>query len=111
LPGQRGRELEIADLLAFIRREGIRNIVWLTADVHYCAAHHYSPERAAFKEFDPFWEFVAGPLHAGAFGPGKTDARSVSTSCSRRRRMRRTSRQPIRTSSSDKSTSTVRVGR
>jgi alkaline phosphatase D len=69
-----GRELEIADLLSFIRKEGIRNIVWLTADVHYCAAHHYSPDRAAFKDFDPFWEFVAGPLHAGAFGPAKTDA-------------------------------------
>ncbi len=71
--GPLGRELEIADLLAFIRREGIRNIVWLTADVHYCAAHHYSPDRAAFKDFDSFWEFVAGPLHAGAFGPGKPD--------------------------------------
>jgi len=71
--GPLGRELEIADLLAFIRREGIRNIVWLTADVHYCAAHHYSPDRAAFKDFDSFWEFVASPLHAGAFGPGKPD--------------------------------------
>jgi len=69
-----GRELEIADLLSFIRREGIRNIVWLTADVHYCAAHHYSPERAAFKDFEPFWEFVAGPLHADAFGPNIPDA-------------------------------------
>jgi alkaline phosphatase D len=68
-----GRELEIANLLAFIREEGIRNIVWLTADVHYCAAHHYSPDRAAFKNFDPFWEFVAGPLHAGAFGPNNPD--------------------------------------
>ena len=31
-------------------------------DVHYCAAHHYDPARARFTEFDPFWEFVAGPL-------------------------------------------------
>lgn len=68
-----GREAEIADLLAYIRREGIRNVVWLTADVHYCAAHHYSPARASFKDFDPFWEFVAGPLHAGGFGPNKID--------------------------------------
>ena len=29
-----GRELEIADLLSFIRREKIRNTGWLTADVH-----------------------------------------------------------------------------
>src|SRR6185437_11751512 len=33
----RGRELEIADLLAFMRRERIHNAVWLTADVHYSA--------------------------------------------------------------------------
>ena len=24
-------------------------------------------------EFDPFWEFVSGPLHAGTFGPGTLD--------------------------------------
>ena len=65
----RGRELEIADLLRFISDRRIRNVVWITGDVHYCAAHHYDPARAAFTEFDPFWEFVAGPLHAGTFGP------------------------------------------
>ena len=30
-----GRELEIAELLTFIHRNGIRNTVWLTADLHY----------------------------------------------------------------------------
>jgi alkaline phosphatase D len=69
-----GRELEIADVLQFIRRERIRNVVWITADVHYCAAHEYHPSRATFTDFDPFWEFVAGPLHAGTFGPGRLDA-------------------------------------
>ncbi len=68
-----GRELEIARLLAFLKRERIRNIFWLTADVHYAAAHHYSPERAAFPDFDPFWEFVSGPLHAGTYGPTPLD--------------------------------------
>lgn len=68
-----GRELELADLLKFIRDRGIRNVVWVTADVHYCAAHEYHPERAAFTEFDPFWEFVAGPLNAGTFGPNELD--------------------------------------
>ncbi|GAB5376986.1 MAG: alkaline phosphatase [Acuticoccus sp.] len=68
-----GRELEFADLLTFIKRADIRNVVWLTADVHYCAAHHYSPERAAFQDFEPFWEFVAGPIHAGTFGPNGLD--------------------------------------
>jgi alkaline phosphatase D len=68
-----GRELEVARLLRFLRSERIRNTVWLTADVHYCAAHEYRPERAKFTEFDPFWEFVAGPSNAGTFGPGVLD--------------------------------------
>lgn len=68
-----GRELEIADLLRFIKREDIRNVVWITADVHYCAAHYYDPNKAVFQDFAPFWEFVAGPLHAGSFGPNALD--------------------------------------
>jgi alkaline phosphatase D len=68
-----GRELEIAELLAFLRAEKIRNVVWITGDVHYAAAHHYHPERARFRDFDPFWELVAGPLHAGTFGPAALD--------------------------------------
>jgi alkaline phosphatase D len=69
-----GRELEIAGLLRFIRDRRIRNVVWVTGDVHYCAAHHYDPSRAQFTEFSPFWEFVAGPLNAGTFGPNTLDA-------------------------------------
>jgi alkaline phosphatase D len=69
-----GRELEVADLLRHLRDNAVRNVVWITADVHYAAAHHYDPERAAFRDFLPFWEFVAGPLHAGTFGPNKLDA-------------------------------------
>jgi alkaline phosphatase D len=68
-----GRELEMADLLRFMKLNGIRNTVWLTADVHYTAAHHYDPARARFTEFEPFWEFVSGPLHAGSFGPNPLD--------------------------------------
>jgi alkaline phosphatase D len=70
----RGRELEITEILRFIRDRQVRNVVWITGDVHYCAAHHYDPARARFTEFDPFWEFVAGPLHAGTFGPNALDA-------------------------------------
>jgi alkaline phosphatase D len=68
-----GRELEIADVLRFIKRAGIRNTVWLTADMHYTAAHRYDPNRAVFQDFDPFWEFVSGPLHAGSWGPAELD--------------------------------------
>jgi alkaline phosphatase D len=68
-----GRELELADLLRFMKRFRVKNVVWLTADVHYCAAHYYDPKQAQFSEFDPFWEFVTGPLNAGSFGPNKLD--------------------------------------
>jgi alkaline phosphatase D len=68
-----GRELEIAGLLRFIKRHRITNVVWLTADVHYTAAHYYDADKAQFGDFDSFWEFVSGPLNAGAFGPNDPD--------------------------------------
>ncbi|OAA24673.1 alkaline phosphatase D [Frankia sp. EI5c] len=69
-----GREVEIAQVLSAIRRHRVRNTVWVTADVHYTAAHHYHPDRAGFRDFDPFWEFVAGPANAGTFGPNSLDS-------------------------------------
>jgi alkaline phosphatase D len=71
--GPLGRELEIAELLSFLKRQKVRNVVWLTGDVHYCAAHYYDPGKAAFRDFDGFWEFVSGPLNAGSFGPNTLD--------------------------------------
>jgi len=68
-----GRELETARLLAFIKHSEIKNVVWVTADVHYTAAHFYDPAKAQFTDFAPFWEFVSGPLNAGTFGPNKLD--------------------------------------
>ena len=64
-----GREHELADILSFFKRKKIENVVWLSADVHYAMAIEYLPEKAAFKDFQPFWEFIAGPLHAGTFSP------------------------------------------
>ncbi|GGP64315.1 alkaline phosphatase D family protein [Streptomyces melanogenes] len=69
-----GRELQIAELLRFIKHRKITGTLWLTADVHYTAAQHYEPSRAAFKDFAPFWEFVSGPLAAGGFPANKLDA-------------------------------------
>lgn len=59
-----GREHEIADLLSTLKAHGVKNTVWLTADVHYTAAHYYDPAKARISDFDGFWEFVSGPLHA-----------------------------------------------
>ncbi len=70
-----GRERELAQLVTTMRERAIRNTVWVTADVHYAAAHHFDPKRAAEGlAFDPFWEFIAGPIHAGNFGPNELDA-------------------------------------
>jgi len=68
-----GRELQLAEVLTAAHRGGVTGIVFLTADVHYTAAHHYDPSRAAVGDFSPFWEFVSGPLHAGGFGPNRLD--------------------------------------
>ncbi|MEU6018572.1 alkaline phosphatase D family protein [Streptomyces sp. NPDC047515] len=69
-----GRELQIAELLRHIKHRRITGTVWLTADVHYTSAQHYKPERAVFKDFAPFWEFVSGPLAAGQFPANALDA-------------------------------------
>jgi alkaline phosphatase D len=69
----RGREVEVADLLAFIKHAGIRNTLWVTADMHYNAANYYDPNRAVFQDFEPFWEFISGPLHAGTWPPQTLD--------------------------------------
>jgi alkaline phosphatase D len=68
-----GRELEIAELLSAIKHNNVKNVVWFTADVHYTAAHYYNPAKAQFTDFDPFWEFVSGPLNSGTFGPNMLD--------------------------------------
>jgi alkaline phosphatase D len=68
-----GRELEIARLLRGIKNDNIRNVVWFTADVHYTAAHYYDPAKAKFTDFNPFWEFISGPLNAGTYGLEKLD--------------------------------------
>lgn len=68
-----GREVQLAEILKFIKDEDIKNVVWLTSDVHFSAAIAYDPARSKFKDFNPFYEFVIGPLHAGGFGPGVLD--------------------------------------
>ncbi|MGY0022366.1 alkaline phosphatase D family protein [Streptomyces sp. YJ-C3] len=68
-----GRELQIAELLRHIKHRRITGTLWLTADVHYTSAQHYEPSGAAFQDFEPFWEFVSGPLAAGGFPAVKLD--------------------------------------
>jgi alkaline phosphatase D len=41
--------------------------------MHYTAAHYYDPNAAVFQDFDPFWEFISGPIHAGTWQPQQLD--------------------------------------
>lgn len=68
-----GREFEIADLLTFIKQAHIQNTVWLTADLHYTSAMYFDPNNAVFQDFEPFWQFISGPLHAGTWTPRPLD--------------------------------------
>jgi alkaline phosphatase D len=42
--------------------------------VHYTAALYFDPGQATYTDFDPFWQFVSGPLNAGGFPPDAIDA-------------------------------------
>ncbi|KAA0025046.1 alkaline phosphatase D family protein [Antrihabitans cavernicola] len=66
-----GREIAFSRILSGTR--DVRNVVFLTADVHYTAAISYHPDRAGFADFAPFWEFVSGPLNAGSFPQSPLD--------------------------------------
>jgi alkaline phosphatase D len=68
-----GREIELAGLFSTLKSRKVENVIWITADVHYAAAHHYDPAKAIFRDMDPFWEFVAGPMHATSFGWKRLD--------------------------------------
>ena len=48
-------------------------MVWISTDVHYSAAHRYTPCVGQFTDFDPLWVFVAGPLNAGTFEQKELD--------------------------------------
>jgi alkaline phosphatase D len=63
----REREVELARILGTAKTRNVKNIVFVTADVHYAAVHRFDPGRAQTKDFDPFYELVAGPMHATAF--------------------------------------------
>lgn len=63
-----GRENELKNLFALIKDQGIENVVSITSDVHYTASITYNPNDSCSGEpnFDSFYEFVIGPIHAGS---------------------------------------------
>jgi phosphodiesterase/alkaline phosphatase D-like protein len=75
-PAILGRELELKELFDHINENDIHDVVFLTSDVHFTAAIEYSKSRATgtINRFNNFWEFVIGPINAGAFGPNSLDS-------------------------------------
>jgi alkaline phosphatase D len=65
-----GFEQEVRTILRAFGNGGVRNLVWLTTDVHFAAAFRYAPpEIPGFT----FHEFISGPLHAGIFPHDRLD--------------------------------------
>lgn len=60
-----GFEHELIDILRFIQKQGIKNNLWLSTDVHFATGFTYTPFSDA-PDFEVH-EFISGPLHAGLF--------------------------------------------
>jgi len=68
------RELEIADLLAFIKTRGrAQHGMDHRRHALHGGALLRSPTARSFRISSRFWEFISGPLHAGTWGPGDLD--------------------------------------
>jgi alkaline phosphatase D len=61
--GTTGYEYELIGLLEFARSEGIKNLLFITTDVHFAAAFRYRPSAVAPDYM--VHELVSGPLNAG----------------------------------------------
>lgn len=51
-------KIEIACLFRSIK--AMKNVGWVTANLHHGAAHHYDPNKVQFNDFAGFREFVRG---------------------------------------------------
>ncbi len=60
-----GFENELLDILQHAKSRGVRNLGWVTTDVHFAEVFRYTP----FTDDPGFqvYEFVTGPLNAGLF--------------------------------------------
>lgn len=63
--GRGGFESELLDILRHLKARNLRNVIWLSADVHFAQGLRLRPFPA-----DPGFvihEFTSGPMHAGFF--------------------------------------------
>jgi alkaline phosphatase D len=69
----RGKEIEFSELLFALKQNDIKNILFLSGGVNFTAALYYDPTISKVKNFNPFYEFVAGPLNGATEGLKKLD--------------------------------------
>jgi len=67
-----GFESELWKLLDHMRLSGVSNVIFITTDIHFATGFHYRPF-TDHPEFG-FYEFVTGPLNAGAYLREEFDA-------------------------------------
>jgi alkaline phosphatase D len=62
---QTGYEYELLALLRFLQQHHVRNLIFITTDVHFSEGFRYTPfvDDPAFQ----FYELVTGPMNAGIF--------------------------------------------
>lgn len=63
---QSGYEAELAEILYYLEAHQIKNVIFLTADVHWPFAISYDPDRDGASDF---FEFGTGPLSAITLPP------------------------------------------
>ena len=67
-----GFEAELRTILDGFRKNGVKNLVFLSTDVHFAAALRYAPFQTT-PEFT-FHEFISGPLSGGVGSSRELDA-------------------------------------
>lgn len=68
--GNTGFETEFNDIVSLIEQEKIRNILWITGDVHYPQLLTYDSDGNRLIDF---FEFTVGPLSASTGSPREMD--------------------------------------
>lgn len=69
-----GFERELLDLLRFLDRHNVKNVVFITADLHFAQATRHSRDYDGDGDSLLFHEVVAGPLNARTRAPYWLDA-------------------------------------
>jgi len=68
-----GFERELGNLLSFLDRNDVDNVVFVTTDVHFAESIKYSTDADGDGDDLTFHEFISGPLNAVAVPPPELD--------------------------------------